>query len=160
MNVISNCCKQLNDTPETPVVAGCSGCFAISSPYISYDRTVGPCNEEFSVVFSHSTNCQSVEYAVKKSDPAFYDLHFVGNVLYGKTHPNYIADDITKTYNILVVGTCKSGASVGFSAQGKVQIPILVRCLNKATPCDRCTGVVGPTPTEVVMNRSNNEIGV
>lgn len=158
--ILNNCCNLTPDPPVVPPVdPKCEDCFAISKPYITYNRSVGPCNEQFMVSFISTTNCTSVEYSVIKASPAFYDLHWVGNVLYGKTHPTYAIPDIMNTENILVRGVCKNGSAKGYSAQTLVQIPIVDRCLNKTcVDCDPCTGLCGPQESEIIVGSTNPEI--
>jgi len=163
LNVLSNCCNLTPEPPQPPVVEReCEDCFALSKPYINYKNTVGPCNEQFSVAFASTTNCTSVEYSVIKADPAFYDCHFVGNVLYGRTHPNYAIPGIHNTYKILVRGVCKGGTAKGYSAQSIVEIPILDRCLGKncLDGCDPCTGLCGPQASEIIVNPTTPEITI
>lgn len=159
-NVLSNCCNLTPDPPVPPVIQDCEDCFALTKPYINYANTVGPCNEQWSIAFASTTNCTSVEYTVIKSDPAFYDLNFVGNVLFGRTHPNFAIPGINNLYKVIVRGVCKGGAAKGYSAQSIAQIPILDRCLGKncANVCDPCTGLCDPQEGEIIVQPNTNEI--
>jgi len=110
--------------------------------------SVGPCNENGSVIITSSANCSSFTLEFIEHDDAFSNVFVSGNTVnfttvQGKAIPG-------KSYIIRGRGRCIGGTASGSSAQWIAQITIFNRCYQQVClDCDPCTGLCPPDEIQI-----------